>query len=169
MPDKQSVWLYADYKYSVFSILYSNLVNHILIKQLIQFYWLPRLASVSQANQKYWSLYFSFYLACLNWGKRLHVPPKYAVPTNLCLTKFDDQPIQEYAVLKRKLESQETNADRNVYEDIFDECSLNKAQGNNSSLCKTAEAEICFRNSAVDYNLCIESAPPKNLWWAAET
>jgi hypothetical protein len=72
----------------------------------------------------------------------------------LCLTTVDDQPhILECSVLKRKFESTETNADRNVYNDIFAEPAKQKG------ITHLFVQLLKIRNSLVDENLCMESAP----------
>ena len=72
----------------------------------------------------------------------------------LCLSSVDDQPhILECSVLKRKFESTETNADRNVYNDIFAEPAKQKG------ITHLFVQLLKIRNSLVDENLCMESAP----------
>ena len=72
----------------------------------------------------------------------------------LCLIKNDDQPhILECSVLKGKFLSQETNSNKVVYEDIFADPAKQKG------ITHLFIQLLKIRNSLLDDNLCLESAP----------
>ena len=72
----------------------------------------------------------------------------------LCLIKNDDQPhILECSVLQGKFLSQETNSDKVEYEDIFADPAKQKG------ITHLFIQLLKIRNSLLDDNLCLESAP----------
>ena len=72
----------------------------------------------------------------------------------LCLIKNDDQPhILECSVLKGKFLSRETNSNKVVYEDIFADPAKQKG------ITHLFIQLLKIRNSLLDDNLCLESAP----------